>query len=223
MSEETLAQIFNQKVILTDVDGVLLEYDAHLDAYLRAERDIHLKDEDWEGKRFLYEAANIDEDYEISIFVDFMHSSYFRSMPAKKCAQEVVMRLHKEGYRFIAITSVGQGVDYQDMKLTHDNRLHNLELRFPGVFDDVYMTNFHESKADILKQFNASLWVEDTVKNANIGHALGHHSVIMRSRQYRSQDNIHNLPVVDNWHMIETMIKAEGPPKPLPAPARKLA
>lgn len=222
MSEETLRAIFNRKVILTDVDGVLLEYDSHLDAYLRAEKDIHLTSEDWEGKRFLFEAANIDEDYEISIFVDFMHSNYFRSMPSKPCAADVVMRLHAQGYRFVAITSVGQGVDHQDMKRTHDNRLHNLELRFPGVFDDVYMTQFHESKHDILAKFNASVWVEDTIKNANIGHALGHHSIIMKSQRYRARDNVHGLPVVDNWHQIEYMIKGRQQ-KAIPAPKRKIS
>ncbi len=197
----------SHKVILTDVDGVLLDFLPTFTCFLNQEKKIRLTLEDWEKGYLLSDLIDIEPEESKKIFIDFCHSDYFKRLEPKACALEAVSKLAEEGWRFIAVTAANQGCDTQDLLKTAENRLFNLQTHFGAIFEDIYLTDITGCKADTLKRFKPSYWVEDSVANAHIGYEAGHHSLIIKGRHYRDGDNILNLPSFDDWHGIVAYIK----------------
>lgn len=196
----------NRKVILTDVDGVLLNFQHTISEFMAAEKNIHISDEQWNKSYWLHEILESEPEKDKDIFVELMHSDYFRRVPAKECAKRTLQNLAKDGWRFIAITAAGQGHPDQNMHKVRQNRMDNLETHFGNIFDDLHIMNFFDCKRDFLRLYDPTWWVEDSVTNALVGHEVGHRSVIMETRYYKPERNTANLPVVKSWDEIQTMI-----------------
>lgn len=93
------------------------------------------------------------------------------------------------------------------MKLTHQNRMKNLESSFGNVFEDLHITTWKECKSKFLKNYESTWWVEDNIHFAHIGHGIGHKSIIMDSPRYSDTLNEGKLKVVKSWHEISDFIK----------------
>ena len=200
----------DEKVILTDVDGVLLDLPTQMSLFLKEEKNIIVTAEDWKKSYWLHDIIGGDWDSDKKLFIEFTHSEYFKNLPAKECALKVIEDLKSEGWKFVAITAAGQDCQTQNLELVHRNRLDNLENHFGDVFTDLHITHYNQCKSVKLKDFQESWWVEDSVKNANIGHDHGHKAVIMNSPYYKEEDNIKNLPVAESWYCIKEMIDTES-------------
>ena len=196
----------DEKVILTDVDGVLLDLTPQMSLFLKEEKNIIVTPEDWKKSYWLHEIIGGDIEINRQLFIEFSHSEYFKSVPAKECALEVFEQLKEEGWKFIAITAAGQDCPKQDIKKVHQNRWDNLETHFGDVFTDLHITNFNQCKSVKLKDFQETWWIEDSVKNAHVGHDHGHRAVIMHSQYYKEEENVKKLPVAKSWHCIKEMI-----------------
>lgn len=197
----------HKKTILTDIDGVLLEFLPSLNQFLREEKNIHISLEQWQKSYWLHDHIGGTEQMSRRVFIEFSHSRYFREIPAKKCALDVIAKLKDDGWRFIGITAAGQDNPEQDLGLVKRNRLDNLEHHFGNVFEDLFITQHNQCKSDHLKYYEPTWWIEDSVNNAHIGHAHGHNAIIMKSMYYREEDNKENLPVAESWHCIDRFIK----------------
>ena len=197
----------SHKIILTDVDGVLLEMRPGLMRFLQQEKNIPIKETDWDKGYYLSDVIDITPEYAKALFIEFTHSQYFKTLCAKPCALQVMQEMAGEGWRFIAITAAGQNCSTQDLNKVRQNRLDNLEMHFGSVFDDIHLTHLFDCKGGILEQYNPSYWIEDSVKNAHIGSDKGHHALIMHSMYYKQEDNHRGLPVLDNWHEIYSYIQ----------------
>lgn len=197
----------SHKVILTDIDGVLLEMRPGLTRFLKDEKRIAVTEKDWEKGYYLSDVADISPEQAKAFFIEFTHSDYFKSLDAKTCALEVMQEMGNAGWRFIGITAAGQGCPTQDLKRVRQNRLDNLETHFGALFDDLHLTELMGCKGEILNRYDPSYWIEDSVRNAHIGVEYGHHSLIMHSMYYLEEDNIQRLPVLHNWHEIFSYIQ----------------
>ncbi len=207
-SKNTTQKVPTEKIILTDVDGVLLDFPAQMTVFLNEQKNANIKLEDWQKSYWIHDLLGCTVEEASQMAVEFSHSDYFKHLPAKECALEAVENLANDGWRFIAITAAGTGCGNQDVKRVHSNRFENLEKHFGSVFDDLHITNFRNCKGPKLEEFDSAWWIEDSVSHANAGHDIGHKSIIIESNHYDPEKNIYNLPLVKTWHEIEALVRS---------------
>ena len=203
-------QTTHEKIILTDVDGVLLDIHTSMNHFLEKEKNIIFDDSEWNKTYWLSEILNVTKDVERDLFAEFSQSDYFKNLSARECALTSLQNLANDGWRFVAVTAAGQGLKSQNMNKVLQNRMDNLEKHFGNVFEDIHITNVFDCKSPVLKRYNPTWWVEDSVTNAIVGHENGHRSVIMHTRHYAAEKNTINLPVVQSWGEIEAMVNDHG-------------
>jgi len=117
-----------EKIILTDVDGVLLDWGKGFDQFLNQHYKIKVKDPSqytahlrWEGTREQMK----------TLTWHFNMSAWMRYLNPFRDAVSVVKQLGQEGWRFVAITSMH--IDSYAHKLREDN----LKELFGDVWNQV--------------------------------------------------------------------------------------
>jgi len=191
----------SDKVILTDVDGVLLDwsyaFDSWMmrhgfslnnpDAYLVSDRyNIKLHDAKWYAKVF-------------------NESAWIRKLPPFKDAIRYVRMLQaNHGFVFHVISSLS------DDEYAQHLRTKNLrELFGDTIFEKYVYLDTGAPKTDILKQYENSecFWIEDRVENAIEGQNLGLRSIIMSHEHNKEYDT--DIKRVQNWKEIYEIITGE--------------
>lgn len=195
-----------EKIILTDVDGVLLDWEPIIYEFLEHDKGIVAKEERKKGNYFLKDILEIPAEDARKLIVEFTHSDFFKKMPAKQCALDAVKQLKNDGWKFIAITACDQDHHDQDIKKALQNRADNLSLHFDDAFSELHFSKIAGCKSPFLQQYHPTWWIEDSVNNANTGHEIGHRSIIMHSQHYDEGVNIHKLPVARTWYDIKKLI-----------------
>ena len=189
----------NEKVILVDCDGVLLDW-------MYAFRQ-WMKRHGYVPKRG-YESVEEGEVYDVSVVYGlernekqrlcrmFNESATIRKIPPLRDAIKYVRKLHEEhGYVFHAITSLSNDEYAQHL------RTKNLQELFgPTVFEKYVYLDTGADKDEALEAYRgtACLWVEDKVENAIAGAKVGLESVVM-SHNYNQNSE---FPLMRNWKDI---------------------
>lgn len=132
----------SKPIILIDVDGVLVQWQAHL-PFFNAQHNLPLQraidctqSEDYVEPSELF-GVNAEL---ASKFVDlYNRSEFIRHLPAHADAIRFINRYKRE-YDFIAVTALA------DCDKAIMNRVFNLNSLFPGAFVDVLSVNFGEPK-----------------------------------------------------------------------------
>lgn len=189
-----------EKTILTDVDGVLLDWTTAFEMWIENDKfpfdtfETSLHDystiEDWLG-------ITIEETGEL--IREFGNTEYFKKLPAYDDAIDVVNKLKQEGYSFVAITACDDDVN------SIKNRKENLNLYFPNVFDEIIHTGLRSlhGKRPHLEKWQNCFWVEDTYKHALVGQDVGHKVFLMSGNRNMNLDEIHDeITLVDTWYDI---------------------
>jgi len=189
------------KHILTDADGVLVDWLTGFGEYMAARGFVRKPNTDHEyviGKR--YEDLSISDGH--AIVHEYNNSSAIRNMPPMPGAQENIAALAEEGYTFTVITSLS------DQPHARDNRIHNLETHFGKIFNDVICIKTGRPKVKVLTQWKDTglLWVEDHPNNAVDGHTLGLSPVLIAHEQ-NAEFNHPEIPVVSGWADIYKMLR----------------
>lgn len=189
------------KIILTDVDGVLLDWEWAAGVWMKERGLVQRKD----AKNYY----NISHQFENVTDADakkytklFNESAAIGFLPPLRDSVYWVKRLHEEhGYRFRAITSLS--TDANAIKL----REMNLAKYFgPTVFESIVCLDTGGDKDEALEPYRDSglFWIEDKVSNADLGHALGLRSVLL--------EHGHNMrhecpyPIAKNWREIYDLV-----------------
>lgn len=185
-----------KKLILVDCDGVLVDWNEGFMEFMKHYDFKELQDNSYSMReRYGFNAA---QEYN---YVDmYCRSEFIAKLKPMKNSLEVVNRLAKRGYEFVAITSIG--TDPQ----TYEHRKHNLETYFPGVFKQIFCIPAGSNKSYILRAFQnmSDIWVEDHVDNAEDGTDLGFNSFLLTHSYNR--DSITKANRVDSWRDIERWI-----------------
>lgn len=193
----------NNKIILTDADGVLLDWEWAFSIWMR-ERGYTLAEG---GKRSYYlhhqynelEAADAKKIVKI-----FNESAAIGFLPALRDSVHYVKRLHEEqGYSFRVITSLS--LDKNAGRL----REMNLKKLFGNAIESVVCLDTGADKDQALEPYRDSgmYWLEDKLENADAGHKLGLNSLLVEHGH-----NMHHqcpYPVVKNWKEIYEIITKE--------------
>lgn len=187
------------KKILTDVDGVLLDYTSSFEEWIENEKYPAFVFED-----SLHDFICIEEWLDISLaealelINEFNESSYFSNIPAFEDAEKYVNKLKEDGYDFVAITACSSD---ENSLLA---RKRNLEKYFPGVFSEIIHTGLHskQGKKPYLEQFEDCIWVEDTYKYALSGHEVGHKVYLMAGNRNLGVVPEFGITGVNSWEQI---------------------
>ena len=167
--------MLNEKVILTDVDGVLLDWVYAFTQWMErhgyeqvdngaAEYDI--------GNR--YNISHVEKERLVRMFNE---SAWIRKLPQLRDAVKYVRKLHEEhGYIFRVISSLSL-----DTYAGHLRTKNLIELFGPTVFESYVYLDTGADKDDALEMYRDSgcWWIEDKPENAALGTSLGLESILV--------------------------------------------
>lgn len=183
----------NDKVILTDCDGVLMNWRTAFIQWMEG-RGHRVKNKD------IYDISTL---FEIEYFEGrkcvrrFNESAAVGYLPPLRDAIKYVKKLHEEhGYVFHVITSLSRD------RYAGELRTQNLQRLFgENVFTKFVYLDTGEDKDGALSEYEGKnyLWVEDKIENALAGHKIGLDSVVMK---HEWNKNGCPLPLMNNWKDI---------------------
>ncbi len=188
------------KLILTDADGVLLDWEWAFSVWMR-ERGYTLSENAKQSYYLHHHYNELEEKDAKRVVRTFNESAAIGFLPALRDATYYVKRLHEEhGYVFRVITSLSLDKDAQ--------RLRDMNLRklFGDAIEDVICLATGADKDEALAPYEGSglYWIEDKPSNADCGYKLGLNSILVEHGH-----NMHhtcNYPVVKNWKEIYELI-----------------
>lgn len=165
-----------QKYILTDVDGVLLDWETKFHDWMSTHG--HHPQED-KSSYWLEDVYDVPPDEIMDYVKTFNESSHMAFLePFRDSVHYVKLLNQLWGYKFIAVTALTTDADA--VKL----RQYNLESVFgKNVFAELHSIETAACKRNILTQladrFAGCWWIEDRDDNADVGAELGYRSVLM--------------------------------------------
>jgi len=191
------------KVILTDCDGVLLDWEYPFNCWME-EHGHRLVDP---LKYAVSRRYDISEDDAHRCVRLFNESAAMGFLPPLRDAMHYVKKLHeKHGYVFHVITSMGRD------KNAHQLRKMNLRKIFgETAFVDFTFLDIFADKSPALSKYidSGAMWIEDKYKNAQLGKQYGLQCVLMEhghSLEFEDKD----ITVVKNWKNIYNILTGEA-------------
>ncbi len=188
------------KIILTDADGVLLDWEYAFDVYLQTHG--FNKVEGGELKYNIGKRYGIDPEQGKKLVKIFNESAGIGFLPPLRDAMYYVKRLHEEhGYVFHCITSLSK--DESACAL----RTMNLKKLFgETAFEKFIYLDTGADKDEALEPYRNSgyYWIEDKITNAEVGHNLGLRSLLMEHGH--NMDAYLPFPKVKNWREIYEIV-----------------
>ena len=191
----------SEKVILTDVDGVLLDW---LFAFTQ-----------WMNKHGYNEVEGTENEYDMNIRYGiskvekerlvrmFNESAWIRKLPPLRDAIKYVKKLHEDhGYVFRVISSLSD--DYYAQHLRTKNLI---EMFGPSVFESFVYLDTGADKDEALEQYRNSgcYWVEDKPENAILGRDIGLESILV-AHDFNNVEGTDGIPRAKNWKEIYEII-----------------
>ena len=204
----------SNRIILTDVDGVLLEWENHFTKWMISrghKLKENYKSEYDMGKRFVYYAkifestkhySEASDDIKIAIR-EFNKSAWMATQPPMPDSQTWLKLLHAEGWTFIPISSQTSDVPAQELR---KRRLE--ELFGKDTFYNFHILDTGQDKDDVLAEFHGTglYFVEDKWTNALAGLKYGL-KVLFISHPYNKKYRHPNITRVNNWQDIHKIVK----------------
>ena len=199
------------RIILTDVDGVLLEWEHHFTKWMLQRTLFDEKGSRYHPYRLLEDKENtyeMAERFGVTIpeirkeIREFNRSAWMGTQRPMPGSQTWVKLLHPEGWTFIPITSQTSDKPAQELR---KRRLE--ELFGKQVFSNYHILGTGADKDSALAEFhNTGLyWVEDKPKNALAGRNYGL-KVLLYDQPYNRDFNHPEITRVNNWKQIHEIL-----------------
>ena len=197
----------SNRIILTDVDGVLLEWENHFTKWMITRG--HKLKEDYKseydmGKRFIFysNVFNEDPNYIKLAIREFNKSAWMATQPPMPESQTWVKLLHAEGWTFIPISSQTSDIPAQELR----------KERLEELFGEDAFYNFHiletgQDKDDVLAEFHGTglYFVEDKWTNALAGLRYGL-KILFINHPYNQKYKHPAITRVSNWQDIHKIV-----------------
>ena len=191
------------KLILTDCDGVMLDWEWAFSVWMREKGYTML--ESAKQSYYLHEHyAELEKKDSKRVVKQFNESASIGFLPALRDATYYVKRLHEEhGYQFRVITSLSANKDAQ--------RLRDMNMRkiFGDAIEKIICLDTGADKDEELAPYKDSgmWWIEDKWENAELGHTLGLKTILVEHGHNMNQE--YAYPVAKNWKEIYELITAK--------------
>lgn len=190
-----------KKIILTDVDGVLLDWEYAFDVYLQQHGFSKQPDGNLRydiGKRY-----GIDRSQGQKLIKIFNESAHIGFLPPLRDAMYYVKRLHEEhGFVFHAITSLSNNENPQELR-----RMNLRKLFGKTAFDRFVFLDTGADKDAVLEEYRGTglWWIEDKIDNCRAGQRVGLKSVLMEHGHSIDFEDP-EIPKVRDWRGIYDLI-----------------
>lgn len=189
------------KTILTDCDGVLLDWEEKFRTWM--ERLGYKLNPDRLTCYSIGEQYSISHEKSIELIAKFNSGSDFESLVPWKDSVEYVQRLHTEGWNFVVITTAGTH------PWTYGLRRRNLDKVFgEGVINELHILPVHGDKGVLLSKYEGRnlFWIEDKPSNAEIGLRYGLRPLLMTATHNKNYKG--PAEKVNNWAEIYKIIQS---------------
>jgi hypothetical protein len=190
-----------KKIILTDADGVLLDWEYAFDIYLQTHGFAKV-----EGGEFKYNIGKrygIDPEQGKKLVKIFNESAAIGFLPPMRDSMFYVKKLAEEhGYRFHLISSLSKDENAQELRKMNIRKLFG-----EYAFEKFIFLDTGADKDEALAPYRDSgyYWVEDKIVNAEVGHAMGLKSLLLEHGHSIDYNNP-NIPKLKNWREIYEII-----------------
>jgi FMN phosphatase YigB (HAD superfamily) len=185
------------KVIVTDVDGVLLDWSYAYNRWM-IEKGYESKIHDEYDISTVY---GVTKEESRKLVRQFNESATTGWLPAFRDSIKYVKKIHEDkGYVFHAVTSMSTNRHAVILRKMNLRRLFG-----ENIFEKIECLDTGADKDEALEEYRDSgvVWVEDKVKNADLGVKMGLHSILMDHIHNRDTDH---LIKVANWKEIYEMV-----------------
>jgi hypothetical protein len=203
--------ISNSRIILTDVDGVLLEWEHHFTKWMLQKTLFDERGARYHPHRLLPDKQDtywMEERFgltknEIRIHIrEFNRSAWMGTQRPMLESQTWVKLLAAEGWTFIPITSQTSDIPAQELR----------KRRLGELFGNQVFTNYHilgtgADKDGALAEFHDTglYWVEDKPANAVAGLKYGLKPILI-DQPYNRDFNHPEVIRVSNWKQIHSLL-----------------
>jgi hypothetical protein len=194
-----------KKIILTDADGVLLDWEYAFDVWM-AQHGFKKQDSLKYniGKRY-----GIDEEQGRKLIKIFNESAHMGFLPPLRDAMHYVKRLHEEhGYVFHCITSLTTDENACELR-----KMNLRKLFGQTVFEKFIFLETGADKDGVLEQYKDTgyWWIEDKIVNCQVGTKVGLRSVLVE-HGHNMDYNDPQIPRVKNWRDIFNLVTVGSVP-----------
>lgn len=185
------------KVILTDIDGVVLDWETRFHEWMDSLGHQRVNGyESLYGMHRIYDLPNA-----LDLVRQFNASAAIGFLDSFRDSAQVFYQLQRKGYLFVGVTAMG--TDHYAKLL----RKINIDRLFPGMFSDVHFVELLETKKGILtelaKKYPGAIWAEDHIQNFEDGASLKFKAFLMDHLYNRDYDASKNGGVrVHSWKEI---------------------
>jgi len=190
-----------KKLILTDADGVLLDWEWAFNVWMQEHGF-----EEVAGSKLNYDMSvryGIPKEQVKKLIRIFNESAAIGFLPALRDAMYYVKRLHEEhGFRFHCITSLSLDPNAQKLREMNLNKLFGT-----SAFERVVCLDTGADKEEALQDYEGTgcYWLEDKPENAIAGYNAG-----LRSLLIEHGHNMHHyhegITTVKNWKHIYEIV-----------------
>lgn len=191
----------NNKLILVDVDGVLLNWQDSFDAWMIKKG--YAKADSHDSTYHINEQFNIDRKHAWELVHQFNNSAAMGWLPALRDAVPFVNKLfYGHGYYFHAITSISDDIYAQRLR-----EMNLRELFDPDAFVKVTCLPTGADKHEALEPYRDSglFWIEDKFENATLGADIGLKSILVE-HDYNAMHTYPGVTKVKSWKEIYHII-----------------
>ena len=180
----------SDKIILTDCDGVCLDWEVVFHEWALAKGLTRLNP----GGYDMSAQYEITETWAKKLVREFNNSTRIADMPPLRDSKEGIAALVAAGYKFIAITSLGLD------PLSHDMRSKNLEDLYGDAFVEVICLDTGGDKDDALEPYRDSgmIWIEDKWENAVLGAEMGLRTILV-DHPHNAEYNDERIVRASTW------------------------
>lgn len=191
------------KIILTDADGVLLDWEYAFDVYMQQHGFNKIDALKYNiGKRY-----GIDNEQGKKLIKIFNESAHIGFLPPLRDAMYYVKRLHEEhGYVFHCITSLTTDENAQELR-----RMNLRKLFGKTAFEKFIFLDTGADKDAALEPYRNTgyWWIEDKIVNCQVGTSLGLNSLLMEHGHNMEYEDP-GIPRVRNWKEIYEKIISQS-------------
>lgn len=199
MRENREVKLKDEKIILTDCDGVLLAWEGAFHEWMIS-KGFTKKEH---GTYDISKTFGIPKTLGKKLVKEFNESAWMGFLPAYKDARSGVAKLVEHGWKFIVITSLSLDVKAQMLRIS------NLKNIFgKNVFIDVICLDTGADKDEELVKFKDSglFWIEDKPENAEAGLKYGLKPIIIEHEHNKGHD-VEGIETAYDWEEIYNIIE----------------